>query len=245
MPRPLLTALLVLAVVPSLCLGEDPGEKKLSSAEKKAQDQAAKLQELLGSLGVPGKPAELAGKRYEEFRLKGEADQKKEIDRLVENFDFASGAGAHRDAMAHLAARGIRPGSGGHATADSLMDAKNEFSRSRKENPTLYGQYLTDPKVQDILLKRHGVQPPDLEASRPVVFGDARCLDARKAELKLQPLLKLSGLPPDHAVWVLCEVKGLADLVNDGPGAKASEGKDEPKEKDEDAEGPPRRRRWR
>ena len=248
MPRTLLAALLVLASVPALSLGgEDSGEKKLSADEKKAQAQAAKLQEFLGSLGVSEKPAEQAGKHYEAFRLKSESDQKKEIDRLNENFDFASGSGAAHDARAHFANRGIVPGAGGHATRDSIGDAKREFAKAREDNPSRYAQLLTDAGAQDEVLKRHGVQPPDLEAARPVVFGSGRELEARKAELKLQPLMKKEGLPPDHAVWVLQEVNGLPGLLEKGPDAQATEGKDDaPKEKEEEGGSDrSRRRRWR
>lgn len=249
MPRPLLTVLLALAVVPSLCLGGGSEEKKPSSAEKKALEQAGKLEVLLGSLGVSEKSAAQAAERYEAFRLESEADQRKGIDRLVDHADFASGTGSHRDAQAHFAARGIVPGAGGWATRNGIMDAKREFAESRKENPALYAQYLTDPKTQDILLKRHGVQPPDLDAARPVVFGDGRDLEARKAELKLQPLMRKGGLPPDHAVWVLKEVKGLPELLERGPDAKATEGKDDEmkgkeKEGEEGGGDRPRRRRW-
>ncbi len=246
MPRTLLAALFALAAIPALCLGEeDPGEKKLSAAEKKAQAQAAKLQEFLGSLGVSEKPTEQAGKRYEAFRLKSESDQKKEIDRLVEGFDFASGSGSAHDARAHFAGRGIVYGAGGHATQDSIGDAKREFAQARKDNPARYALLLTDAGAQDQVLKRHGVQPPDLDAARPVVFGSARELEVRQAELKLQPLMKKEGLPPDHAVWVLSEVKGLPELLEKGPDAQATEGEADAPQEEEGGGDRPRRRRWR
>ncbi len=242
MPRPLLTALLALAAVPALCLAEDSGEKKLTSAEKKAQDQAAKLQELLGTLGVSEKSAGQAAKRYEAFRLKSDTDQKNAINRLVENFNFSSGGGAEQDAKAHFADRNIGLGSGALATHDSIRDAKCAFTNARKENPEYYKNLLNDPKAQDENLARHGIQPPDRPTVMPLVYGDERSLEARRAELKLQPLMKKADLPSDHAVWVLSEVKGLADLLEKGKDAQPSDDKKDDKGDDE-GEGPRHHRR--
>lgn len=235
---PTLATALILLALPAR--GE---EAKKSAAEKKADARALKLQELLVEAGASEKSAEDAASDYGEFLLTPESDQKKALAKLVEGFDFSTGGmGARKDALAHFQARGIREGSGGHATRDSILDAKNEFSKARTDNPAWYAKLIESEDEQNMLMKRHGIQPLDLDTTRPLVFGEKESLDLRRAELKLKPLMRKKGLSEDHAVWVLSEVRGLAALLL---GEAKPEAKKEEKEEKDEKEEEERRPRWR
>lgn len=209
MERFVLPALLLAAACAQA--GPDPKrESEPTDAEKAAAAAADKLYDFLRGLDMPKKRASDAANAYETFRLRPEAERKKETDEIGAALKEKDQDCQKQGIKDYLESKGLARGSGLWVNADNIERTRVEVAALEKKDPKGYEALLKDAEARARLLKRHGFTKDDLPVIEPYVFGDT---ERKAAEKRLRDAMKAAGLDEKDLYWLLKQVPALPDLV--------------------------------